>query len=303
MVRREPAWRILSGEFSGTRVMMKAKAVKEPNYALTPLGAKVNRVFVVGRAAEKEDIGADSRSFYRIKLTDPTGVFYLAIGEYQPEALKVIEKIDLPAYIAVIGKVKGYEPDGGGLYLSIRPERIIPANSILRDRFLLSAIKSLRTRMGAVMESRKMTAPTIEQLKALGFSNNDADGILKAMESYGMFPLEQYQAHLKDALQFLTDNNGTKDNSFSSEMKMNQTDKPKKTSIEEKVDRAAIEEAILDIINKSPGSNKLGMNWNELLAGIKSKGIDRKLAEEIIRELMSKGVIYEPILGVIKRIS
>jgi RPA family protein len=302
MLRREPAWRLLSGEFSGTAVMLKAKAAKKPNYALTPLGAKVNRVFIVGKAVEKEDIGTDSRSFYRIKLSDPTGVFYVTVGEYQPEALEAIEKIDLPSYLAVIGKVRSYEPDGGGLYLSIRPEFIYEADPIMRDRVLLSAVRSLQTRLGALMEGRKMTEPSIDQLTALGFSKIVAEGILRSMESYGSFPTDQYQTYLKDTLEFLTEHNGHNNKPLPIDDTQTNPEISNKLTDDNEEDRSAIERSILDIINKTPGSNKLGINWNELLGEIKNKGIDRKLAEEIIRELMSKGVIYEPILGVIKRI-
>jgi RPA family protein len=282
--------------------MLKANVAREPNYALTPLGAKVNRVFIVGTVTEKQNIGTDSRAFYRLRLTDPTGVFFVTVGEYQPEALEFVEKLELPAFIAVIGKVKSYEPDGGGLYLSIRPENIYPADQLMRDKFLLSAIKSLRSRMGALMETRKMTAPSMEQLKALGFSNNVSDGILRSIKRYGDFSMDQYQTYLVDALQFLTNNNGHDDKHFNYDKAGSQNSDSVSKSIEERVNRTRVENDILDIINNTPGINKLGVNWNELLGAIKSKGIDRKLAEEIIRDLMSKGVIYEPILGVIKRI-
>jgi len=302
MIRRELAWRILSGEFNATTTMIRSDGAKTPNYALTPLGAKINRVFIVGKATEKENIGTDSRTFYRIRLSDATGTFFVAVGDYQPDALNSIERIELPAYLAVVGKVKSYEPDTGGLYLSIRPESISLADEGIRDQFLIEAVESLKSRLEAVLELRKMATPSEEHLRAIGYPKYIAECIMESYEHYGNFSLDQYYMYMKDVLHLLVTHNGS-DMEPSGDNKLSDIDNSSQKKVKEQIkNKIQIEKTINDIFKKKRGSSKLGINWNELLAEIKLKGIDRQEAEEVIRDLMDKGVIYEPVLGILKRI-
>lgn len=311
MINREPAWRILSGEFNSTTVQIKSEQKTEPNYVLTPLGAMINRVFIVGVAVEMDNIGKDNRTFYRIRLSDPTGTFYLAVGEYQPEAIRFVNNMELPTLISVIGKVKTYEPDNGGLYLSVRPEFIYPATKEIQDYWLLEAIKSLKTRIEAYTEAKKMSNPTIDQLKALGYSTTTADGIISVLELYGAVQVEDFQIFLKDGLQRLVDPNGntTKNGGINSKKtgniingKNNREDVIRTNSAGTNENRNAIEKTVLEIIKKAPSQKQLGVNWNELLFQINKKGIARHEAEEAVRSLMEKGIIYEPVIGVLKKL-
>ncbi|UCH88544.1 MAG: hypothetical protein JSV49_09835 [Thermoplasmata archaeon] len=318
MIKREPAWRILSGELNLAKLMLKSTNSRDPSYALTPLGAMINRVFIVGEAIGKDDFGDDNRTFFRIKLSDPTGIFYLSVGQYQPAALNFIQSLEMPSHIAVVGKVKSFEPDGGGLYLSIRPEFIYPATPTLRDRWLLKTVQSLSARYEAVSEAQKMSDPTVDQLKALGYSTQVAEGALKALEHYGKISLEPFQILLKDTLQFLTNGNGkgntdlTLDHSSqnqgvnqaeieaselsSTKSSTSESDNENKTMNKEK------EKQILKILDNKPGSRKHGLNWNELLLEVSKQGMSKQEAEVIVRDLMERGIVYEPIIGVLKKI-
>jgi len=56
---REVAYRIFAQELRDTAVALERdlEDVYAPQYVLSPTGAKINRVFVVGTLTEKEDIG------------------------------------------------------------------------------------------------------------------------------------------------------------------------------------------------------------------------------------------------------
>src|SRR6266705_1127868 len=47
-----------------------------PSYVVTPLGAKVNRVFVVGVITDVENVGSDIQPMWRARVSDPTGTFH-----------------------------------------------------------------------------------------------------------------------------------------------------------------------------------------------------------------------------------
>jgi RPA family protein len=323
MMKREPAWRVLSGEFNSVKFMLKSEGSKEPNYALTPLGAMLNRVFVVGEAVGMDDLGDEDHSFYRIKITDPTGMFYLAIGQYQPTAMKAARDIIVPSYIAVVGKVRSFEPEGGGLYLQIRPEAVYSATSELRNYWLLCAAKSLQNRLEAVAEVQNMSNPSAEQLEALGYSKSISSGIIKAFSQYGNVSLEPYQTYLRDTLQFLASGNGntgyfptghgsesqysirpgtdSEPPVVSSPSGQNESSSGVQAE-EEAKHKQELEKKILKILDKGANSAEEGLNWNEMLMQVKKEGIDKRAAEDTVKDLLERGVLYEPIIGTIRKI-
>ena len=83
---REIAHRIFAAELKESNLQAKeGQDQYSPQYLITPTGAKANRVFIVGTLTEKEDIGTDSE-FWRGRIVDPTGAFFVSAGQYQPEA-------------------------------------------------------------------------------------------------------------------------------------------------------------------------------------------------------------------------
>lgn len=133
MRTREVAWRIFANEYNSSIHLETGVGDRAPSYVITPLGAKVNRLFVVGVITDVENIGTDTEPMWRARLSDPTGVFFISAGQYQPEAAQILSKIKPPKFVAVIGKSRTYSPEEGVMYVSIRPEIIKEVNSELRD--------------------------------------------------------------------------------------------------------------------------------------------------------------------------
>ena len=78
-MKRETAWRIFAGEFNDSTFEIKGDGEKTPNYIVTPLGAKVNRVFVIGVLTDVENISEEGE-LIRAHISDPTGVFTIYSG-------------------------------------------------------------------------------------------------------------------------------------------------------------------------------------------------------------------------------
>ncbi len=88
---REVAHRIFAAEFKDANLQAREGSDQySPQYLLTPTGAKCNRVFIVGTLTEKEDMGTESE-FWRGRIVDPTGAFFVTAGQYQPEAAQVLQ--------------------------------------------------------------------------------------------------------------------------------------------------------------------------------------------------------------------
>ncbi len=131
--QREVAIRVFAAEFNDASHKFKNGDDEfSPSYLLLPTGAAANRVFIVGTITEKENIGDDSE-YWRARVVDPTGTFFVYAGEYQQESADVIRSIEPPAYISVVGKPNTYDTEDGDVITSIRPESITVVDSETRD--------------------------------------------------------------------------------------------------------------------------------------------------------------------------
>ncbi|MFE3846326.1 hypothetical protein ACFL1L_05670 [Thermoplasmatota archaeon] len=118
-----------------------------PSYIITPLGAKINRVYIIGVLTDVENV-SDSGDFVRAHVSDPTGVFTLYSGQYQLDITNELSNIEVPVFVAVVGKIRTYVPeDGEEMYTSIRPEKIIEVNAETRDKWIVETCESTKYRI------------------------------------------------------------------------------------------------------------------------------------------------------------
>ncbi|MFB6137729.1 MAG: RPA family protein [Halobacteriaceae archaeon] len=134
---REVARRVFADEFNDAEHTFKeSDDERAPVYLLLPTGERANRVFVVGTLTETEDVGEDSE-YWRGRVVDPTGTFFVYAGQYQPEAASALRDVEPPAYVAVVGKPRTYETDDGTVNVSVRPESINVVDETTRDRWVV----------------------------------------------------------------------------------------------------------------------------------------------------------------------
>ncbi len=147
---REPARRVFAAELREARHQFKeGTEEKSPTYVLLPTGQRCNRVFVVGSMTEKTRQG-EQNIFYRARVVDPTGTTFVTAGNYQPEAMQQIARVEPPAFVAVVGKPNVFEaPDGGGVYVSLRAESVTVVDRETRDLWVLDAAKATLDRIDA----------------------------------------------------------------------------------------------------------------------------------------------------------
>ncbi len=149
---REVARRVFAREFNdATYTFKESDEERAPVYSLLPTGERANRVFVVGTLTETEDVGEDSE-YWRGRVVDPTGTFFVYAGQYQPEAAGVLRETQAPAYVAVAGKPRTYETDEGDVNVSLRPESITVVDESTRDRWVVETAERTLDRIGRFVE-------------------------------------------------------------------------------------------------------------------------------------------------------
>ena len=178
---REPARRVFAAELRECRYQFKdGEDEKSPTFVLLPTGERCNRIFLVGTLTEKQRQG-DQNIFYRGRVVDPSGTFYVMAGSYQPEAMQQLAKIDTPAFVAVVGKPNLYQTPDGAFLVSVRLESITIVDKETRDLWVLDA-----------------AARTLDRIDA--YKTGTTKDILTAREQYPSIDVNAFRKTAYDAL-------------------------------------------------------------------------------------------------------
>jgi RPA family protein len=297
MITREVAWRVFASEYNASSLELKGEGEKAPSYVITPLGAMVNRIFIVGVMTDRQNIGTEAEPLWRALVSDGTDKFYVYAGKYAPEATLALSKIEPPAFVAVIGKSRTYSPQEGTMYMSVRPEKIVEVDQHIRDHWMLETAKATMRRIEAVDEAREMECPTAEELVKLGFSPPLADGVSRASPHYTDLDINRYRGMVLEALEQLLPERSS-DLPIPPELP---SSAPDEIEDEEEQDDQDKEEVVLKLID-ALDKNKKGAALSELIKEAAKLGIGESELEEINNSLLDKGLIYEPTIGKMKRI-
>lgn len=189
---REVAKRLFSQELRDSDLTSRDESDQyAPQYLLTPTGARVNRVFLVGTLIEKEDIGTDSE-YWRGRVSDPTGSFLVYAGQYQPEAAQFLAECELPAFVAVVGKASTYTTDEGNVLTSIRAESIQPVDAQTRDLW--------------VLDTAKQTLDRIKELENIEPENPASNPNAKLAKEHYAADMKAYRSMVQKTLESLKEN-------------------------------------------------------------------------------------------------
>ena len=185
--RREVAYRLFAAEFDDCSLSYaESDDERAPNYVVSPTGLRVNRLFAVGVLTETETINDDT---IRGRIVDPTGAFVTYAGQYQPPAQAFLDRTTPPAFVAITGKARTFEPeDSDRVFTSVRPESLSEVEASTRDRWAVSAAEATLERIAicaAALESGLGGDQLENALREAGVDNSLAAGIPRAIEHYG----------------------------------------------------------------------------------------------------------------------
>jgi hypothetical protein len=179
---REVARRVFASEFNDAAYTFKeSDDERAPVYLLLPTGERANRVFLVGTLTEKEDVGEDNE-YWRGRIVDPTGTFFVYAGQYQPEAASTLRDLEPPAYVAVVGKPRTYETDDGSVNVSVRPESITEVDAATRDRWVVETARRTLERIEAFDDEANEYARMADREYDLSLGPY-REGLISALES------------------------------------------------------------------------------------------------------------------------
>ncbi|MFO1533649.1 MAG: hypothetical protein ABR562_08180 [Thermoplasmatota archaeon] len=305
-IQREVAHRAFALEFNGSRHEIKGQGEKDPSFLVTPLGAKVNRVHVVGVCTDVEPVG-ESGEVWRARISDPSGVFHVYAGNYQPEAAQALSQLKPPQYVAVTGKARTYEPEPGSVFVSIRPESVTVVDQATRDQWVLDTARRTTERLKAAKAAAGgADAPT---LVSQGISPPNAEGAVLARSHYGAADTSRFGAMARQAVSHLLPGGEVPVHRIERTAAAQPTPSaeptawkppagPAKPSPEQEAATEALDNSVLASVKKLEGQK--GARWDDILSNAGTGGVGAEEVEEALNRLMDKGLVYEPTLGILK---
>ena len=302
MNARETAWRVFATELNSSTLEIKATEEKAPSYIVSPLGAKINRVLIAGVMTEKENIGSEDEPMWKARIQDVSGSFYINVGRYQPEASAAIADLEVPCFVAAVGRVRTYTTDDQRVFISVRPEHIIKIEESVRNDWILETAKSTWKRLTDTKKVLGMGDATEKDLIAAGMSPTEAFGITYALDNYGQMPDSSlYLKTIQAALRMLLPDRDI-DLGFPEDL----SDEPDEIEMPGETggsgnNAAEIEDLILNLLDELDTDGK-GAPREELERRAEAEGISSIELEEVSNTLMDKGLVYEPNLRYLKRI-
>jgi RPA family protein len=289
LLKREIAKRIFAKEFEACRELDKSERSesetadsKSPNLLISPLGLILNRVFAVGVLTELDSIGTQNE-MWKARIVDPTGAFTVYAGQFQPDASIFFSTVRVPAFIALTGKARIYEPEPGSVFVSIRAEEANVVDEEIRNRWVIDTAEQTVARLEAfsdALASGYRGETLREYLLERGVSEELAEGITIILERQRA-PQEfakQLRASVREGLGAL--NFETEDTAGA---------------------KADQKEFVLDLLREMGGGK--GIDYAAFVDAAVSKGIPEEVVEDVILSLLVGGQCYEPKIGIIRLVS
>lgn len=188
--RREVAVRIFASEYDQAEFeYAESDEERAPKYVVSPTGARINRLFTVGVLTAVEQVNENT---IRARIADPTGVFVVYAGQYEPDALAFLQKTEPPAFVAITGKANTFQPDDSDdILTSVRPERINEVDAKTRDRWVIQTAEQTLTRieqMATALALEKQGDELKMALQERSVPIEQAEGIVKAINYYNTTP-------------------------------------------------------------------------------------------------------------------
>lgn len=314
---REIAWRIFAHEFNMSNLFVSEGDERAPNYIITPTGVKCNRLFIIGVVTEVENIGKDN-NLWRARIADPTGVFTIYAGQYQPEAAIFLSELLVPSYVALVGKARKYEPEDGAVYLSVRPEEMNLSDEKQRDRWVLEAAERTLERINIMEDALNsgLSGNELHEFLLTKVSNTAlANGAMHAIKHYENLEktLLEIKKALAHAIETVTIDSGIIISPQKPE-EMKVQDQPGKNIDEFKTHERSFEkmnvqanppesepkEILASIIDELDTGK--GTSFSKVLEISQKAGLDAKTVELSLKELMDEGRCYEPKIGVLRKV-
>ncbi len=155
---REVAWRIFAHELTSASLQERGEGEKATTHVLTPLGARVGRLLMVGSLGQIERVGEGPIPLWRSRLSDPTGGVSVTAGSYHPRAAAFLAQAKAPVRAVVVGKPHLFVGREGVPVVTVRAEVIAPVGPLEEQVWVVETARETLRRIALSVELASRSA-------------------------------------------------------------------------------------------------------------------------------------------------
>lgn len=295
---RQPAIRMFAREYFESNLLEQGDGEYAPNFVITKLGAKTNRMMVAGLLEKMERQDTDNGANYRGSIRDPTGLHMFSVAAFQPELhaemeelLAKFEQNDEPILLLAIGKCNPFQSEDGNIFTGIRLEQFTTIDSEGNANWLVEAADATLRRIDNFQKSRDLEA-NVESYRAAGIPSDLIEGLIagRAHPDYSNVDANVFMVAVMRALD-RAEGNIT---SFSDDDVQSQDNSSDTSS-----DKVESSDNAKDLISNYILSKDLGdgVHHESIMKGLESNGVSRGDADTLLHELLKEEKIKETSFG------
>jgi RPA family protein len=302
---REPAWRVTARELEVTSEEERGEGERVASYLVSPFGGRMNRVLVAGTLTPAEPVGRDDPpTFWRARLTDPTGSVGVTAGSFQPRAMAQMRSVTSPRPALVVGKLHLFRGRDGTAQVSVRAEvaRSVPE---VDERTALAEIgRQTLDRLDLVERLERVPGTPEEEVRASGTPVSWIRAARESIRRYPQVDRAAFRASLKGLVRRVAGDLGPGPvrPSVPPTVTVTPTPPPRPPARPPSEEERSDEGTFLDLVDElAEGSVDGYADLRELLQRIAARGVGSGRAEAVLNRLEEEGTIEEPIVGKLRR--
>ena len=304
MALREPAWRVVAKELESALEEEKGGGERAASYLLSPYGARMNRVLVVGTLTPAESIGRDpAQAFWRARLTDPTATVAVTAGSFQPKAMAQLRAASAPRPALVVGKVNLYRGRDGVGYVSVRAEAVRSVSERDERALLADIVRQTLDRLDLVERIEKGPPLDDPVARSEGIPPAWLRAARESLRRYPTIDRAAFRETLKSAVRRIGGEAAPEPRpSPPPTVTVTRAPPPSPPREPPSAHDRAEESLFLDLMDEVADVSVDGYaDLKDLLSRVASRGLVPERAEAVLNRLEEDGVVEEPIVGKLRR--
>jgi uncharacterized protein len=305
MALREPAWRVTTRELESSLEEERGTGERAAGYLLSPFGARMNRVLVTGTLSPAEPIGREeTQTFWRARLSDPTGAVAVTAGSFQPRAMAQLRAGQEPRSAIVVGKVHLYRGRDGVGYVSVRAEGVRTVGENEERAVLADIVRHTLDRLDLVERLQKEPASRDDDLRAEGIPSTWIRAARESLRRYPEVDRAAFRRELSAAVRRVGGESGPPVSAepISPRVTVTRMPAPRPPAPPPSAAERAEESVFLDLLDEIAEVSVDGYaDLKDVLSRLEAQGLVPDKAETVLNRLEEEGVIEEPIVGKLRR--
>jgi uncharacterized protein len=305
MALREPAWRVSARELESSLEEERGTGERAAGYVLSPFGARMNRVVVTGTLSPAEPIGRqETQTFWRSRLSDPTGAVAVTAGSFQPRAMAQLRAARDPRPAIVVGKVHLYRGRDGVGYVSVRAEGVRSVGENDERGVLADIVRHTLDRLDLLERLEHDRGSSDETLRAEGVPTAWIRAARESLRRYPNVDRLAFRRELSAAVRRVAGESGPVASTAPLPATVTVTRAPPPPAAPRPPSAAerAEESVFLDLVDEVAEVSVDGYaDLREVMTRLEAQGLVADRAESVLNRLEEEGVIEEPIVGKLRR--